>query len=251
MSQIKIFILEDEILVAKDLALRLSKMNYEVVSITNSIAEALAALQAEKHDIAILDIHLNDQIDGIGLAHKINQFWPMPIIFLTSFSDSTTLERAKDCRPAAYMLKPFNDRELAISIELAIANYAQKVFASNIISNQPSTNREEEAYHLNESLFLRKKDRFERVHFEDILWAEAQSNYTRIISTEEKFVMAITLQNVADQLVAPYFVRTHRSFVVNLKKVESLEGNMLYIGGNAIPVSKSKKELIFNRFRKL
>jgi len=250
MASIKLLIVEDELMVAKDISMRLSELGFSITAICGTVDEALLALKEHEIDLVLIDIQLRGTIDGIELAHQINTQWHKPIIFLTSFSDSLTVGRARDSRPAAYILKPFNDKELGIAIELAISNYAKGSFAESIIS-APIEKNTEEAYSLSDSLFLRKKDRFERVKYDEILWAEAQSNYTSVVSQREKFMMAITLQEIEKQLLAPYFIRTHRSFVVNLKKVDSLQGNMLYIDGQSIPVSKSKRDLVFTRFRKI
>lgn len=249
MAEISLLVVEDEILLAKDMMLRLGQLGYTNITVAHDGAVALKLLSDQVFDLAILDIQLGEGMDGVQLAHQINQLQPMPIVFLTSFSDKLTLERAKDCRPAAYMLKPYNERELNITIELALANYAKKKTAAALPPSSPPI--KEDSYSLNDRLFLRRRDRFERVHFRDILWAEAQSNYTSIFTIDDKFMMAITLQEIAKQLSAPCFIRTHRSFLVNLDRVDSLEGNQLYIAGKAIPVSKSNREAVFHHFRKL
>ncbi|MEL6133186.1 MAG: response regulator transcription factor, partial [Bacteroidota bacterium] len=205
------------------------------------------------HDLVLLDITIKGALDGISLAHEINRSYPCPIIFLTSHADKMTVARARDCRPAAYILKPFNDRELDISIELAVSNYEKGKFAESVLSQETASfdKEEESAYNLNDSLFLRKRDRFERVDYGEILWAEAQSNYTQIVAEGQTYTMAMTLQEIEKHLVAPFFIRTHRSYVVNIEKIDSLAGNSLYIGKQSIPVSKSKKELVFNHFRRI
>ncbi|MEO0639703.1 MAG: response regulator [Bacteroidota bacterium] len=253
MAKIKLLIVEDEILIAKDLEIRMKSMGYEVVAIVPSAQEAMSHLARGVHDLVLLDINIKGNLDGIGLAHEINKTYPCPIIFLTSHSDKLTVTRARDCRPAAYILKPFNDRELDISIELAVSNYEKGKFAESALvpPPQPPEEKLDAAYNMNDSLFLRKRDRFERVDYGQILWAEAQSNYTQIVAEGQTYTMAVTLQEIEKHLVAPFFIRTHRSYVVNIQKIDSLAGNSLYIGNQSIPVSKSKKELVFNHFRRL
>lgn len=250
MPNLNLLIIEDEVLLAMDLAARLERLGHDVVGMGHSADEARAIIPEISFDLILLDIHLGDGADGITLAHELNQNYTKPIIFLTSSVDPVTVARARDCHPAAYMLKPFNERELAIALELAVSNFADRKIppASNQktiqhISSDSST--------INNSLFLRKKDRHERVNFEDILWAEAQSNYTSVVTEQDSYMMASTLQEIEAQLEAPYFLRTHRSYVVNINKVNSISGNSLYIGQQAIPVSKSRKEMVFHHFRKL
>lgn len=250
MPNLKLLIVEDEVLLAMDLAARLERLEHEVVAIAHSADEARPLLTETEFDLILLDIQLGDGADGITLAHEINRSVSKPIVFLTSSVDPVTVARARDCHPAAYMLKPFNERELAIALELAVSNFAEGKIAAT--SSQKTTSAlPPDTSEIKDSLFLRKKDRYERVNFEDILWAEAQSNYTSVVTEQDSYMMASTLQEIETQLEAPYFLRTHRSFLVNINKVNSISGNSLYIGQQAIPVSKSRKEMVFHHFRKL
>lgn len=248
MPNLKLFIVEDEVLLALDLAARLERLGHEITGVFHSADEARTGIHQTDFDLILLDIQLGQGADGITLAHEINRTFSKPIIFLTSSVDPVTVARAKDCHPAAYMLKPYNERELAIALELAVSNFAEGKIAVGPNSAQPLSVRPAE---MNNSLFLRKKDRHERVNFEDILWAEAQSNYTSVVTEHDRYMMANTLQEIEAQLKAPYFLRTHRSFLVNINKVNSISGNSLYIGQQAIPVSKSRKEMVFHHFQKL
>lgn len=250
MPNLSLFIVEDEVLVAMDLAARLANLGHTVLGLAHSANEARQKMPELDPDLILLDIQLGDGADGVTLAHELNRTGSRPIIFLTSSVDPVTVARAKDCHPAAYMLKPFNERELAIALELAVSNFAQGKVANDAIEQTQKPSLSEHSG-IKSSLFLRKNDRFERVNFEDVLWAEAQSNYTSVVTENDKFMMASTLHEIESQLEAPYFLRTHRSFVVNINKVNSISGNSLYIGQQAIPVSKSRKEMVFHHFRKL
>lgn len=247
MNTIKILLVEDEALVAEDIAARLKNKGYHITGIASRAQEALDILESNDVDLALMDIRLNDTMDGVELACKIRETKPLPLIFLTSMSNEETFERAKAAHPAAYMLKPFNDRELQLAIDLAIANYSTGKTASNI--SEKSNVKENDIFTLKDSIFLRKKEKFERVDFKDILWAEAESNYTTIVTTTGQFILSTTLQEVEKQLSPSYFVRIHRSYVVNMQHIDSIEGNMLQINNRSFQVSKSKREEVFQRFK--
>lgn len=245
MENVRILIVEDEFLIAQDLSMRLEQKGYSIANIVDTAEDAIACLKQEPVDICILDINIHGPVDGVGLAHQINALRTMPLIFLTSHTDSLTIARARDAKPAAYMLKPFNDVELGIAIDLAVANFATGQTAKPEEDEKPS---DEDVFILNESIFIKKKERFKRVKFDDILWVEAQSNYSLIVTAEEKFVMATTLGIVEEKLTGPAFFRVSRSSLVNLKQVDELEGNMVVVQGTAISVSKNKKEALYRRF---
>ncbi len=119
MTELKILIVEDEQLVARDLQLRLRRMGYEVPAIAASAEEALALLFSTEPNLVLTDIRLGSESDGIDLAAKIYSEFDLPVIYTTAFSDNETLERARMTQPYGYVIKPFQDRDLQIAIENA------------------------------------------------------------------------------------------------------------------------------------
>jgi CheY-like chemotaxis protein len=116
-----ILIVEDELIVAENLRLVLTGMGYEVPEPAGSSSEALEKAAELSPDLILMDIVLEGSpIDGIETAKKIGQVTEVPVIFVTAYSDKRTLARVKDTEPYAYILKPFNERELAFAIELAL-----------------------------------------------------------------------------------------------------------------------------------
>jgi DNA-binding NarL/FixJ family response regulator len=126
MTGIKILIVEDEPLIAKNIGMYLNNNNYEVSAIAYDADEALHHLKRQPPDFAILDINLEGERDGIQIAEYINQNNFIPFIYLTSYSDKDTIERAKKTNPAGYIVKPFNEKTLYATIEIALANHASQ-----------------------------------------------------------------------------------------------------------------------------
>lgn len=120
MSKERIYIVEDERIIAIDLQRRLERLGYQVCGISASGEEALPAIDAERPDLVLMDIVLQGAIDGIEVAVKIKKDFNIPVIFLTAYTDMKTLERAKQANPLGYVLKPFKERELATTLEIAL-----------------------------------------------------------------------------------------------------------------------------------
>ena len=116
----RIMVVEDEALVARELSIRLGRMNYQVVATCGSPETALANATAEKPDLILMDINLNADRDGIDVAAEIHLTQDIPIIFCTAYSSNDVIERAKITTPYGYILKPIDSRELEITIEIAI-----------------------------------------------------------------------------------------------------------------------------------
>ena len=119
----KIFIVEDEAIVARDIELRLKSMGYEVVGIAASGEKAIDMIDESQPDFVLMDIHLKGKLDGIETAEAVRKKHDIPIVFLTAYADTATLERAKATDPFGYILKPFEERALQIHIEIAFHKY--------------------------------------------------------------------------------------------------------------------------------
>ena len=115
-----LLVVEDEVLVARDIKARLTRMGYEVVDTVTKGRDAIERTLTLRPDLVLMDIHLADDIDGIEAALKIREKFDVPIIFCTAYSNDETLQRAKVSSPYGYVLKPFDNRELEINIEIAL-----------------------------------------------------------------------------------------------------------------------------------
>jgi diguanylate cyclase (GGDEF)-like protein/PAS domain S-box-containing protein len=116
----RLLVVEDEVLVARDIKARLTRMGYEVLAIATRGAEAIAKALLLRPDLVLMDINLRDDIDGIQAAIEIRSQYDVPVIFCTAYSNEATLVRAKVSEPYGYVLKPFDNRELEINIEIAL-----------------------------------------------------------------------------------------------------------------------------------
>lgn len=131
MSSIKALIIEDEPLIAEDIRDYLTNINYQPVDVAYSKDQALRYLERYDLDIVLLDINLGSKTDGIEIAKVINEKYHIPFVFLTSYSDKKTLEMAKVTHPWGYLVKPFQERDLYTSLEIAIYNYSRSIKPQN------------------------------------------------------------------------------------------------------------------------
>ncbi len=249
-SKVRLLIVEDELLLAQDIADRLTDLGYLVVGIVNSAHEALRQLdEGNEIDLVLLDIVLEGTMDGIELARLINRQYDIPFVFLTSHADAYFIERAKSVRPYAYLLKPFNDRQVMIAIEVALLNYMQKRPVQNLLQPPAFEANEHTALKIKDSLFLKKEHHFQRVTLKEILFLQAENNYTAIHTLTKKYMYSIVLKKVAAQLPQKTFLRVHRSYIVNIHLVTGFEGNLLYVDDQKIPIGKSYKQRVFSLFQ--
>lgn len=128
MSKLRILIVEDEPAIAEHIAAYLDNDDFEVSGIAYDCEEALEQLKTNTPDAVILDINLEEEgTDGIAIAKQINEKYQIPFLFLTAHSDKYTLNRAKEVKPSGYIVKPFNEKTLQASVEIAIANHSSQL----------------------------------------------------------------------------------------------------------------------------
>jgi DNA-binding LytR/AlgR family response regulator len=375
MAALKIMIVEDEIIVAKDIQRILKKLGYEAFDPFANGKKALDSIEKLNPDIILLDINLkSSEIDGIMVAEQVHQHYQIPFIFLTAFSDKTTLERAKLTEPYGYIIKPFEEDDIRTAIEIAFYKYTKdlemqnkgnrfaaaldnlevaviitdsnekvifinkmaetitgclkqealgkdisiamknsnsetkgvfKTLAHTVVgdNNQKKEGDAEvsisngaadhkvivntfpiltvnnkingcafvmtsggrrdsvqessadknlfnflENIYANNSFFVKKDSRFVKVNFQDILWIEALDNYVIIkTSSKEQFILHSSMKDIEAKLPQMNFARVHRSYIVQLEKINALEENACIVDGNRIPIGKSYKDNLMSR----
>jgi two-component system, response regulator PdtaR len=120
MDKIKIMIVEDEVIIAKELQLIINDLGYDVCAIATTGEEAVQKAGEYLPDLILMDINLIGDMDGIEAAEKIQSEYNIPVIYVTALADSKVLTRAKVTEPYGYILKPYEERELYVCIEIAL-----------------------------------------------------------------------------------------------------------------------------------
>lgn len=120
MHKKRILIVEDESLIAEDIAHRLRSLGYDVPPPEAYGENVVDAVQASSPDLIIMDVKLKGEMDGISAAEAVQQITSCPVIYLTAFADDDLLQRARITQPFGYILKPYNDRELHAAIQMAL-----------------------------------------------------------------------------------------------------------------------------------
>ena len=126
MSELRVLIVEDEPIIAENISIYLNNNDFTVSGIAYDDQEAKEQLATNTPDAVILDINLDSEQDGIAIAKLINSNYQLPFLFLTSYSDKETLQKAKLVEPNGYIVKPFNEQTLLATLEIAISNHANR-----------------------------------------------------------------------------------------------------------------------------
>lgn len=243
-NKVKILVVEDEFIIAEEISEILKINGYEVVGTVPNCMEALELVKSNKPDIILLDIHIEGPLDGIETALEIrnnnNNNNNIAIIYLTAFSDDKFVKRAKETNPAAYIVKPFDERNLLIAIELAFSNLHIK----NTWEDVPDKNL---PHVLHDRIYIKENHRHIKLLIDDIKYIEAVGSYCEIITTGNTYSFSFTLKHLSSKFSHNLLCRVHRSFVINIDKIDSVQGNQVFIGEKNIPIGNLYKEEISKR----
>lgn len=232
MAELKIGIVEDELVIARTIVGTLEELGYTHCGPAISYTEAFEMLDADKPDLLLLDIQLAGRKDGFDVAERLNETYKLPFIFLTANSDFETIDRAKKVKPHAYIVKPFTKEELYAAIEIAFHNFTgiQTVAKTEkTIASVPKN-----------FIFVKDGYVFRKVFFDELLYLESEANYVLLhLLSQKKVMVRSTINDFMDQLEPGRFIRIHRRFAVNNHFIEDVFPNELSAHGQKLPIGKS------------
>lgn len=231
MRKIKILIVEDEIIIAKDIAYYLTELGCEVIGTLIDGEDVLPFLEKQQPDIILMDIILKGAINGVQTVHLINEHYDIPIIYLTANTDDLSFAAAKATQPFAFVEKPFKAKRLIRTVELLIEQITRQATVS---SRTEATD-----FVLTDRIFVREKGKMVKIFLSDILYVEADGAYSKIVSNDKVFILTMNLRNLEGKFSSDVLMRVHRSYIVNLKHIDSIEDNCLAINRKVIPVSRT------------
>ena len=156
----KVLIVEDESIVALEIANYIRGLGYEVLDFVVNAKDAMAIVKMEDIDLILMDVYIKGDVDGIACAKSIKELKNIPIIYISAFSDDETLERAIATEPSSYLVKPFNRKELKVAMRIATKKYDKKIRVGDVIFDKEfSFNQEtQELIYLGESIHLTKQE---------------------------------------------------------------------------------------------
>ena len=243
MGNINILIVEKDSLIAADLEDRLQDMGYQTLGPFNTGEAAYASLTHTLPDLVLIGIHLAGAMNGVETVNKILEEHNLPIIYLSCNSNDESLAKAKATQPATFLTIPFRGRDLKHAINLTIIQ-------AGLNEVSPNKRTIEQPLIMSDRLFIKHKNRLERIYFNDILWVEADNFYCRMYTKTNELLLTQTLSKLSDSIGNRLdFFRTHRSYLVNLQHIEQISDLHLYIGKKQIPISKSLRRELLNKLK--
>jgi DNA-binding LytR/AlgR family response regulator len=258
-EKINVLIVEDESIVALDLATALHRDGYEVIGIADHAEAAIRLFTAHAVDIVLMDIHLSGPKDGIDTVADLMKIRQTPVIYLTAFTDHATIERVKHTYPAAFLAKPYQADNVRIAIELALNSLAMAQTgppngSPNGLSLPPeelppgdAVPTKEPILQMGDYVFVKYNYQFVKVPLADILFVAADSNHINLHTSDRKFVLRLSLGQLFDRLIFDRLIRIHRSYAVNIDAIQSFTEQKVLTGKGELPIGRNYKKDFLKR----
>jgi len=198
-----------------------------VVAECGNALEAKEILSTQNIDLLFLDIHM-PVLNGISFLNTLR--YPPQVIFTTAYQEHAVT--AFELAACDYLLKPFSLERFIIAVDKA----------KEKIKQVPKPIGESFKAILQDHFFFRSEGKIYKVFYHDCLYAEAQGNYTKIITTDKIILTKMTFSALIDLLPIELFIRVHRSFIINKSMISHMEGNRVFIRENEIPIANNYRD---------
>lgn len=250
MAKINVLVVEDESIVSKDIQHSLKKLGYNVVGAASTGEKAIELATSTIPDIILMDIMLKGDMNGIEAADEIRRELSTPVIFLTAYADESTLSKAKITEPYGYILKPFKEIDLHTTIEMAIYKHGreqevvkERDLLFSLVENKDS---QQKGY-----IFVKSNSKLVKLKSKDIYYIEALKDYVVIHTQDSRYTIHSTMKDIDVKMGNEEFVRVHRSFIVRLDKIATIEYPNLTLEDidKLIPIGGSYRDDLNNKIK--
>jgi DNA-binding LytR/AlgR family response regulator len=247
-KNIKILIIEDDLVIAQNLKEYLQSFGYSAIKISKNHNETLTILKSFIPDIYLVDIMLkNSTKDGIDIMKEVGSDIQKPIVYLTANTDEDTRNRAKITKPAAYLVKPISEKQLEIAVEFALSTHEADDTPS-FVDNCPFISN-------NDYFFIKHNSVYERINKAEIISLKSDGVYTVIHTLKKEYTHSIHLKEFLDRLKHTPMIRCHNSHAVNSRFIQSFDQDFVYIKAKdqmkSIPIGKVYRKDLMEKMPRL
>ncbi len=241
MSKIKVLVVEDESIVSKDIQHSLKRLGYVICGAAATGEKAIELAVNEKPNIVLMDIMLKGEMNGIEAAEILKKEHQIPVIFLTAYADEATLTKAKITEPYGYIIKPFKEIDLHTSIEMALYKSKKE---KEVEKERDLLYSLVEGKSSRDFIFVKANSRLVKLNTKDIYFIEALKDYVVINTIDKRYTIHSTMKDMDKKLGNEDFIRVHRSFIIRLDKVATIEYPNLILEKDKkhIPIGGSYKD---------
>jgi len=242
-QNLDVLIVEDSLSYALELEMICADLNLNVLESVANSASALDVIFAHSPDLILMDIEIGGKLSGLELGEKINHL-DIPIIFITSHSDKSSLKRALNSNIAGYLIKPISEEKIKATINELIGQKSKNTQDDSAADSDQKPIK---------SLYFLKDDVYQKINLSEILYVESNDNYCQFhFQDGSKNLVRTTMKEVESNLHRANFMRCHRKYLINCEMIDSIDirNNLVVLNSDAkVAFSRGKKEALLNLYK--
>lgn len=225
---LRCLVVDDESFAIEGIVSHIKKMNsLEITGTCSSAIEARDILRQKEIDLMFLDINMPD-LTGLEFLESLDN---PPLTILTTAYSEYALDGFR-LNVVDYLLKPIGFQRFFQAVEKAIETF------QNRISGKTDSSSSE--------MYIRQGDSFVKIVWEEILYVESMQNYLKLYFEEKSYVIHQTMASLEELLPKDAFFRIHKSYLVNVSRIDLISGGRIFVKGKELPLSKHRREDLFN-----
>ena len=246
-----ILIIEDDLIIAENIKEYIEEFGNHQIYIAKDYRACKEIKEKVKPDLFLVDIKLEgSEKDGIDIMSNLFPKNQSPIIYISTLVDLETRDKAKKTNPAAYLVKPFSQKQLEVAIDFAIthANKNQQIEKNIVIDHCPFISEPDYFY-------VKVKDKYEKISKANIVALQSQGTYTDIITTTATITHYLNMKVLLERINSKNILRCHNSYAVNVHYISSFDSDSLYVVGGkdirSLPIGNTFKGEIMDKMPRL
>ncbi len=248
LTEKNILIVEDDLILAENIKQSLQKDGFHIVGIANTLKTAVAIMGKHEVNLALIDIQLKGNDNGVLVASEIRAIKRIPIIYITGNTPLELHEAMEKTCPAAFLEKPLRMRELSVQIDLALKNFSNGIFSEVEVKQEDSIYIKE----VNKSFYV-------KIQTKEISFVEADKMKSKIFLTKSEYAriypnlpnqyisVAVPMIRLTDKLPSN-FISFHKSYLVNPDFIDKIDPTCIFVQSHKIPIPDGKSKSVLSKF---
>jgi two-component system, LytTR family, response regulator LytT len=218
-TNIRILIVDDDVLISETLKDYLQKLGYSQIRMTHSKKETFALLESWKPQVALLDIRMEELYDGLEIGELFRNEFKIPFMYVTAHADMEMTQRILKTKPDGYITKPIRMNELMVNLGMVVQRFEKE----------------------QEGIVLEFKNAYEieHVYLNELIYIKAEGNYVEIYLESRKIVIRNTLEGILLEMRNENILRIHRSYAINIAKIKKHSSLEVMLENITLPISRS------------
>jgi len=229
-DKLKCLVVDDESIAATGIINYINRLDFlELEASCFSAIEASYILKKQSVDLMFLDINM-PYLSGLEFLESLEK---APLTIFTTAYSEYALDGFR-LQVIDYLLKPISFQRFFQATQKALELFQSRIIIKN--NEKSETN----------DIFIRQGDSFQRINRQDIIYVEAMQNYLKLMMEDGTYIIHQTMQSLEAMLPTACFFRIHKSYLVNISRIDTISGGRLFINGVELPVSRHRKEDLLN-----